>query len=154
MLPDEIRDLVSFDHEVFHEHQDDWFDEEYWEAESEPWWMLIDDIKVGCCAFEPNVDVSDDPDRDNPPLQGSLYVSTTGIHPTFQRKGLAKLMKAWQIAYARHHGFNRIVTNHRQSNSVMIRINESFGFRTLRIVPDYYDGEPAVVMELVLPARS
>jgi hypothetical protein len=61
--------------------------------------MLVDGIKVGCCAFEANVDVGDDPYEDNPPLEGSLYISTTGILPASRGKGLAKLMKAWQIAY-------------------------------------------------------
>ena len=154
VLPDEVPDLMAFDQEVFHEHSDDWFEEKYWEKECEPWWMLIDNTKVGCCAFEPNVDVSDSFEEDTRPLPGSLYISTTGILPAFRRQGFAKLMKAWQIAYARHNGFTRIVTNHRQSNGVIIRINEFFGFSILRTVPDYYDDEPAVVMELLLKPKE
>jgi hypothetical protein len=29
VLPVEVQALVAFDHEVFHEHPDDWFDENY-----------------------------------------------------------------------------------------------------------------------------
>jgi ribosomal protein S18 acetylase RimI-like enzyme len=61
-------------------------------------------------------------------------------------------MKAWQVAYARRNGYRRMVTNSRNSNTAMIRLNRKFGFKVIRTVPGYYDKpeEPAVVMELQL----
>ena len=59
-------------------------------------------------------------------------------------------MKSWQIAYARAHGFNRIITNTRKSNRAMVRLNKKFTFVVVRTSPNYYSGpsEPTVVMEL------
>ncbi len=97
---------------------------------------------------------TEDQEIENPPLQDSLYISTTGILPRFQGKGFGRLLKSWQIAYARHHGFTRIVTNYRASNRRMIELNREFGFRVIRRRKAiYYEDpdEPTVVMELKLP---
>lgn len=149
----EMRKLKMFDSRVF--RKSDRFEASYWSV-CEPWWLIIDARKVGCCAFELNVDFTDDihPDGENAPLPGSLYVATTGILPGHQGKGLGKFMKRWQIAYAHHHGFTRIVTNARESNNRMITLNEAFGFKPTRTTPDYYEDplEPTVVMELMLEA--
>jgi ribosomal protein S18 acetylase RimI-like enzyme len=66
--------------------------------------------------------------------------------------GFGQLMKCWQIAYARLHGFSRIVTNTRKRNTGMIALNRKFGFATLRTTPGYYSApaDSTVVMELVL----
>jgi ribosomal protein S18 acetylase RimI-like enzyme len=114
--------------------------------------MIVENKKVGCCAFKHNVDFEEDPDKEDPPRRGSLFVSTTGILPGVQRMGLGKLMKCWQVSYARRHGFNRVVTNCRKTNRAMIRLNEMFGFKIIRTIPNYYDDpeEAAVVMELKL----
>ncbi|MDQ6735124.1 MAG: GNAT family N-acetyltransferase [Nitrospirota bacterium] len=116
--------------------------------------MIIDRMKIGCCAFERHVDFQEDirEDGDNPALRGSLYIVSTGILPAFTRQGFGQLLKCWQISYARHHGFTRIVTNTRESNKLMIVLNEKFGFKTLRTTSDYYEDpfEPTVVMELGL----
>ena len=116
--------------------------------------MLVDRKKVGCCAFERNVDFRQDlrADGRNPKLGGSLYIATTGILPEVQGQGLGTLLKSWQVAYARHNGFTRIVTNTRKSNRAMIRLNKNLGFKSIRTTANYY-AEPAestVVMELVL----
>jgi ribosomal protein S18 acetylase RimI-like enzyme len=88
----------------------------------------------------------------NPRLKGSLYISTTGILPRFRGIGLGGLLKCWEISYARYHGFNRIVTNTRQRNVAMIKLNRKFGFRMIRTTPAYYSDPPdaTVVMELRL----
>ena len=53
------------------------------------------------------------------------------------------------------HWFTRIVTNTRQSNKPMIKLNKKFGFKILRITPGYYEKpqESTVVMELRLRPR-
>ena len=60
-------------------------------------------------------------------------------------------MKTWQIEYAKQRGFTKIVTNMRQSNERIIRLNQKFGFTVKGIDRQYYDdGERCVVMELDL----
>ena len=88
----------------------------------------------------------------NPPCKGSLYIASTGIHPKFQGKGFGALIKSWQICYARHHGFKRIVTNTRRRNTAMVSLNRKFGFRIIRTTPRYYSDpdDATVVMELLL----
>jgi ribosomal protein S18 acetylase RimI-like enzyme len=147
--PKEIRSLVIFDHKVF--HRADWFLPDDWSA-YESWWMIVDRQKVGCCAFGLHKDFQDDvrEDRESPDLPGSLYIATTGILQRLRRQGFGTLLKSWQISYARHNAFTRIVTNTRKSNTAMIRLNEKFGFRVIRTTPDYYEEprEPTVVMEV------
>jgi ribosomal protein S18 acetylase RimI-like enzyme len=147
----EMRSLLAFDRKVFRES--DWFPAEYWRI-CESYWMLVDHRKVGCCAFQKNVDFQEDIRQDglNPRLKGSLYISTTGILPKFQGMGLGQLLKCWQISFARYHGFTRIVTNTRKGNAAMIALNQKFGFRTVRSTPRYYraPADATVVMELVL----
>ena len=148
-MPQEIRSLVTFDHKVF--LPADWFPRDIWSV-YESWWMIVDARKVGCCAFEPHKDFQDDvrEDGENGDLRGSLYIATTGILRDLRGKGFGSLLKCWQISYARHHGFTRIVTNTRKSNIAMIQLNKKFGFRTIRTTPNYYEGprEATVVMEL------
>jgi ribosomal protein S18 acetylase RimI-like enzyme len=136
----EIRSLLAFDRKAFAAYPGDWFEPADWES-CEPWWMLLDGRKVGCCAFARHT-----------PRRGSLFISTTGILPGLQGKGLGRLLKCWQIAFARHHGFKRIVTNTRSSNQKMIELNRKFGFKTLRKLPRYYSDpvEATVVMALDL----
>ncbi len=147
----DIRSLMAFDRKVF--PPSDLFDAEYWKA-CVVYWLTIDGVKVGCCAFEEHVDFQDDVRADgvNPPLQGSLYIASTGILPRFQGKGLGTLLKSWQICYARHHSFKRIVTNTRGRNTAMLVLNQEFGFRIIRTTPRYYSAPPdaTVVMELRL----
>jgi ribosomal protein S18 acetylase RimI-like enzyme len=153
IVPKEIRSLVIFDHKAFYEYPADWFDRDDWEA-CDPWWMIINNTKVGCCAFEPHVDFQDDirDDGRNPRLGASLYIVTTGILPRFRGLGFGNLLKCWQVSYARRHGFTRIVTNARTSNKPIIGLNKKFGFEVLRTTPNYYEDprEPTVVMELRL----
>lgn len=146
----EIRSLLAFDRKVF--PKADLFDADYWKS-CVVYWLIIDGVKAGCCAFEQHVDFRDDgAGGRNPPRKGSLYIASTGIHPKFQGKGFGTLMKSWQICYARHHGFQRIVTNTRRGNRAMIGLNRKFGFRMTRTTPRYYSDpdDATVVMELLL----
>jgi ribosomal protein S18 acetylase RimI-like enzyme len=150
VLPNELNRLVAFDHKAF--TKADWFTKSDW-AIYESYWMIVDGVTVGCCGFEHHVDFQDQ-ENENPPLRGSLYISTTGVLPRFEGKGFGRLLKSWQIAYARQHGFTRIVTNHRASNRRIIQLNKKFGFRVIRRSKAiYYEDpeEPTVVMELKLP---
>ena len=151
VLPQDLRSLQAFDRKVFRES--DWFPADYWRL-CECYWLLLDQVRVGCCAFQKHVDFQEDVRADglNPPVRGTLYISTTGILPKFQGQGWGQLIKCWQIAYARRHGFARMVTNTRKRNAPMIALNKKFGFRTVRTTPRYYSGpiDATVVMELKL----
>lgn len=146
---EELRSLVAFDRKVF--TVDDRFPIEYW-GYVESYWMLINGVKVGCCAFERNVDFQQDERDDgvNPRMPGSLYIASTAILPRFQHRGFGRMLKCWQVAFAQQQKFHRIVTNTRMRNKAMIHLNEKFGFKVIRISPDYYSrpAESTVVMEL------
>ena len=151
IVPDEIRSLMAFDRKVF--PKSDRFEAAYWNV-CEPYWMVVDGVRVGCCAFEEHVDFQDDTSRDglNRRRPGSLYICSTGILPKFQGKGFGGLLKSWEISFARYHGFKRMVTNTRKRNAKMIALNRKFGFRMIRTTPRYYSDpvDSTVVMELSL----
>jgi GNAT superfamily N-acetyltransferase len=154
LVPKELRSLTAFDRKVF--SASDAFPASYWK-ECEAWWMFIDGRKAGCCAFLRDLDFQEDlsPTGENPAAKGCLYIATTGLLPKYQGQGLGVLLKAWEIAYGRRHGFTRIVTNTRRRNERMIELNQSFGFTILRTTPRYY-AEPTdatVVMELILKPK-
>ena len=148
-IPEDVPALLAFDRKVF--PKDDVFEKEEWLID-EPYWMLVDKARVGCCAFQPNRDFRDDLAKRNPARKGSLYITTTGILPKMQGKGFGRLLKVWQIAYAKLHGFDRIVTNCRMRNAAIIGLNHSLGYRYVRATPHYYSGpdDATVVMELKL----
>ena len=131
----------------------DLFSTEEWK-EYESYWMIVDGTAVGCCASQQNVDFQEDirKDEHNPPMKGSLYISTTGILSGFRSRGLGRLLKSWEIAYAKDHGFSRIVANTRERNIKMISLNKKFGFKVIRRTSGYYSGptDATVVMELRL----
>ena len=143
-IPKDLRSLVAFDRKVF--SLNDSFTPSDWKT-CEAYWLLVNDRKVGCCAFVRNSDIDE-------PRKGSLYIMTTGILPGFQGKGFGALLKSWQIAFARHHGFTRIVTNSRESNAAMHALNKRFKFKVVRKIPHYYNSpdEATIVMELLLGA--
>jgi ribosomal protein S18 acetylase RimI-like enzyme len=145
----EVRSLMAFDRKVF--PPSDLFYADYWKA-CVVYWLIVDGVKVGCCAFEEHVDFQDDVRKDgaNPPLKGTLYIASTGILPKYQGQGLGTLLKSWQICYARRRGFKRIVTNTRSRNTAMIMLNQEFGFEIIRTTPRYYSDptDATVVMEL------
>ena len=154
-LPDEMRSLLLFDRKTF--SPVDRFPASYWKV-IESYWMLVDGVKVGCCGFEKHVDFTDEAGDESDYLErrkGSLYISTTGILPKYQHMGFGQMLKAFQVAHAKRRGFERLVTNARGRNAAMIRLNEKFGFRVVRVIPEYYADpvDSTVVMELCLSGR-
>jgi ribosomal protein S18 acetylase RimI-like enzyme len=134
----ELRRLRAFDKLVF--PAADVFPASYW-RECDVYWLLVEGKRVGCTALQR--EAGD---------EKTLYIASTALLPEWQGQGLGPLMKAWQIAYARRNGFQRIVTEARAGNTRMIRLNKSFGFRIARRVKGYYfePEETAVVMERLL----
>ena len=148
-LPEDAVALWEMDQQIFAE---DAFDLAHW-LMLESYWILADGERAGCAAFIHDVDFAEDlrDDDENNPQQGTLYIQSTGLLERFRGHGIGSRVKEWQIQYAEQHGFRRIVTNCRESNSRMIEINRRFGFQPIRTTPGYYgDGEATVVMELRL----
>jgi ribosomal protein S18 acetylase RimI-like enzyme len=152
VLPAELRSLAAFDRKVF--GKADWFPPDVWKA-YESFWMRLNGKRIGCCALQEHVDFQDDIHGNDVPGRGSLYIASTGILPEFRGMGFGQLLKNWEVSYARHHGFKRMVTNTRKSNSAMIALNRKFGFRVTRTTPRYYSDpmESTIVMELLLPSK-
>lgn len=145
IIPNEIETLYEFDHMAFESFPADLFEAGEW-AQYESYWMIVDGRTVGCSAFLPDVDY------DEHPRPKCLWIVSTGILPEVQGQGLGSKLKEWQIEYARLRGFEFIVTNMRQSNSRIIKLNERFGFKRRALVPGYYcdPDEAALVMDLKL----
>ena len=151
LLPRELRSLVAFDRAVFSEsdsfHPSDW-------AAYKSFWMIVENKKIGCCAFLEDVEFLQDirSDGANPRRKGSLYIVTTGILPAFQGRGFGNLLKSFEIAYAMRNGFTRIVTNTRKRNAAMLALNRKYHFQVVRTSPRYYSDptDATVVMEFVV----
>ena len=145
VIPDENEALCAFDRIAFAQFPADLFEKEEW-AEFESHWMIVDGKTVGCSAFVHDVDF------DETSKPGYLWIASTGVLPDHQGKGFGRMLKEWQIDYAKQHGFTVIVTNMRQSNSRIIKLNEKLGFTIREVVPEYYPDptEDAIVMELKL----
>ena len=147
-LPADLNELLDFDRRIFAQFPDDLFNAEEWYS-CYTYWMLVDGIKVGCCALEWHVDFDETPRKD------CLYLASTGVLPEYQGKGFGRKQKEWQIEYARSNRFSSVVTNMRASNDRIIRLNEAVGFRFRERVADYYatPTEAAIVMELSIPIQ-
>jgi GNAT superfamily N-acetyltransferase len=146
IIPNEIQALYEFDHVAFKSFPSDLFDAEDW-ARYESYWMIVDGRTVGCSAFLHDIDY------DEQPRPKCLWIVSTGILPDVRGQGLGSKLKEWQIEYAKQRGFEFIVTNMRQTNIQIIRLNKKFGFTIREIVASgyYFDPEEAaVVMELKL----
>jgi ribosomal protein S18 acetylase RimI-like enzyme len=149
VLPEDGAELWMMDVEIF---GPDAFTPEDW-LNLESYWVVADGRMAGSVAFIQNVDFGEDlgEGEQNVAERGTLYIQSTGLLREFRGRGLGKRVKEWQIEYAKNNGFSRVVTNCRESNAAMIKINERFGFRVVRKTDDYYgDGEATVVMELEL----
>ncbi len=79
------------------------------------------------------------------PSQGFAWISTLGVHPNFQRRGLgAALLTAAEAQLTTP----RIKLTVRQSNLGAIALYEKFGYAPLSVWEHYYvGGEAGIVME-------
>jgi ribosomal protein S18 acetylase RimI-like enzyme len=145
VVPDEIDALCEVDRRIFHAFPADLFSRREW-AEYESYWMLAAGKIVGCSAFVRDMDYN------SGRRPGCLYIMTTGVLPEFRRRGFGLKQKQWQIEFAKQQGFRVIVTNMRESNASIIRLNQKLGFAICMVSPAYYSDptEPAIVMELQL----
>ncbi len=59
------------------------------------------------------------------------YNQFTGVHPDYRGKGIALVLKAQAILYARTHGIPEIRTNNHTGNAPMLAVNARLGYRRL-----------------------
>jgi ribosomal protein S18 acetylase RimI-like enzyme len=140
ILPRELPDVLAFDARVFTQTGDIW-DRDDW-VEHEVYWMLVNGVRVGCCALQGDVDYDGEPKTD------SLLIASVGISPERRNEGLGTRFTAWQIEHARKRGYATIVATTRESNAAMIAVYEKLGF-IVRCMTDYYEEpkERAVVFD-------
>jgi ribosomal protein S18 acetylase RimI-like enzyme len=110
------------------------------------WLVEIDSEVAGTIAFSHNIE------PDETPAPGTLCITNTALLPRYQGRGIGKVLKAWQLAYAGGAGFTRLVTCARKSNVASIKLNEQFGFKLYKRITRYYSSprEAAVVLERML----
>jgi len=112
------------------------------------WVIEINGEPVGSIALAPHIDLNTHCDEVS--QSQSLYIASTGIMPGRQRQGLGAIAKAFELGYARAHGFRKVVTMCRFHNTSILRLNARFGFQPRGSVPGIYDDpyDDAVIMEL------
>lgn len=142
--PDEVGLLCELDVRIF--DKDAFNTPDLWEG-LQTFFILIDGSIIGSVAFRHNTTTSESYEADYFNHPGSLYVVFTGIVPEWQGKGIGNKAKEWEINYAQTCGFAKIVTNARASNTRSIKLNEKFGFRIIRTIPNFYGDEDTVVLE-------
>ncbi len=126
---------------------DDGFDTpDLWEG-LEVFFIVVNEIIVGSTALRHNTDIAESYEDDYVELPGSLYIVSTGILPEWCGQGVGSKVKEWQINYAQKSGFARIVTNAKVSNVRSVKLNQKFNFQILRLIPNWYGNEDAVVLE-------
>ncbi len=148
-VPKDARALALFDRKTFAK-KEDWASPSYYlEHELRSFWLLRNGKRIGACCLEHQATFSPVQDVLSRRALGVLYITSTAILPKFQKIGFGALFKSWQIAYARSHGFLKIITNARKSNLASIHLNLKFGFVIVGESKHCYpNGETGIIMEL------
>ena len=68
----------------------------------------------------------------------ALQQSWTGVRPSYRRRGIGTALKVQGIAYARAHGYRRIITQPRRSNAASIGMSLKIGYEPAAL----QDGTP------------
>jgi mycothiol synthase len=67
----------------------------------------------------------------HPQRPGEANHDITAVHPEFRRRGVARALKATQIAWARQHGIERLRTQNDLTNQPIRRLNDELGYTPL-----------------------
>lgn len=92
-------------------------------------WLYVDGTLAGEAY---GIIVRDDEEdiEDTAGRPDDIYCYSTTILPTFQGKGLGKILKAYWLGFVRAKCPGRTIIGH-ATNEAMVKINESFGARFL-----------------------
>ncbi|ELY70815.1 ribosomal protein S18-alanine N-acetyltransferase [Natronobacterium gregoryi] len=74
------------------------------------------------------------------------HVKDVAVHPDRRGSGIGSALLSRSLAVLAAHGASSVKLEVRASNDPAKRLYREFGFESLRRVPDYYDGEDAIVM--------
>lgn len=116
-------------------------------------WIIVDGAKAGFTTFQLHRTVADTYDQDELHEVGTMYILVVALKPEFRGKGLGTRVKQWHIEHARKHGdIQKLVSNHRVSNTASYRFNLKAGYVLVGVKPGYYPSprEDSNVMEFVL----
>lgn len=136
-------DKIIFSEEDAFSNIDDWIG-------LETFFILVNNYIVGSIALKSDADVASSWNKEGPKCPGTLYIISTAVAPNWQGQGIGDFAKKWEIEYAKIHNFQRIVTNARASNVKSIRLNQKYGFKIIKTMPNYYGDEDSLVLELKL----
>lgn len=155
VIPKDVRSLVAFDRKTFPSKDEHAPPSYFLDRHTRSFWLMKGRRRIGACCLKHHATFVPDKERLSRYERDTLYILSTAILPAERGKGFGDILKAWQISYARKHGFAKIVTNTRVSNAASIALNRKFGFViTEACVPDCYpDGEASTVLELILLPR-
>lgn len=148
-IPEETNALMRMDKTIFGNR--DVGNRYFWdEIITEAWWVVVDGKRIGTTALQANSGMSLRVGTDCPEEIGTLFVCSTGLLPKWHKLGIGTLVKAWQIAHARHEGYAKLLTCVRVSNQASIMLNQKLGFAVREVIEDFYSNptEHAVVLEL------
>ncbi len=67
---------------------------------------------------------------------GTVYITSTAVHPIFRRQGIARKLKIAMIRDLKRRGF-RFVVGHAHKGP-MLKLNESLGARVIKKFPHWY----------------
>jgi GNAT superfamily N-acetyltransferase len=60
---------------------------------------------------------------------GTAYHDLTGVKRAWRGRGVARALKATQIAWAKRNGYARLSTANEERNAPIRRLNQRFGYR-------------------------
>ncbi len=125
------------------------FDQKTWKEYKETYIFFVRNIPIGHLTLQHNVYIKSYISNKDEKKKGALHISSIGVLPHFQKKGLGNLMVAWVIAYAKIGKFISINATSRESNQPMINTFRRFGFQTKTKLKKFYpDGEDAIREEI------
>lgn len=148
-LPQDARALSEMDARIF-VGSEDAFGPDDWNG-LEVFWVTVCGERAGTIAFRRDCGGCTH-DWEYFDQEGSLYVVSTGILPEYRCMGLGIVLKAFEVWYARKHGFETVVSHARASNTASIAMNLKLGFEITERIKDQYTDptEDAVKLELRL----
>ncbi|WP_244510270.1 ribosomal protein S18-alanine N-acetyltransferase [Natronobacterium texcoconense] len=74
------------------------------------------------------------------------HIKDVAVHPDRRGNGVGSALLSRSIPVLAAHGADSVKLEVRESNDGAKHLYRKFGFEPLRRVPDYYDGEDAIVM--------
>jgi len=147
----ELKDILASEKKLFRFASDRADDASYWKGARVYWITNAAGVKVGRVDVAPHMRFTDGEDWSR--AEGWLYVQSFALYGKLKEDRFREIGSAvitWLTEYAVVHGLTGISTNERQTNNAkLVELYQSFGFKEVRTIPDYFEGpeELCVVLE-------